>query len=153
MISENTDRGLSYYDQYGSLTLNADTGHNITINDSVSSNVGMTVNSDNNAGTVALNGNLENAGTISVGGGTLELGEDAVTSLANAITTNNGTVELTGGTLTQAIAGNTTVSGSDVTLGTNGSLVNATVANGAKLTSQASQFTTMNNSIIIIALM
>ena len=136
------------------LTLNADTHvveeqtvpYTITINDAVSSTTGMTINAGGtHAGTVALNGALTLGDVISVGGGTLELGSTAVTSLNKAISTNSGTVKLTGGTLTQAIAGNTTVSGSDVTLGTNGSLVNATVANGAKLTSQASQFTTMNN--------
>ena len=95
LISGNTDRGLSYYDQYGSLTLNADTSHNITINDSVSSNVGMTVNSDNNAGTVALNGALTLGSALNVNGGTLTLNDTAASSMANKdLVLNGGALKL-----------------------------------------------------------
>lgn len=77
------------------LTLNADTGHNITINDSVSSNVGMTVNSDNNAGTVALNGALTLGSALNVNDGTLKLGTAAAGSTFKTVAfTNTPTLDL-----------------------------------------------------------
>nr|MCR5261519.1 hypothetical protein [Candidatus Gastranaerophilales bacterium] len=78
----------------GSLTLNADAGHNLTINDTVSSTTGMTINNGHN-GTVALNGALTLGNALNVNGGTLTLNDTAAASLANTnLTLNGGSLKL-----------------------------------------------------------
>ncbi|MEE3350289.1 MAG: hypothetical protein VZR09_09655, partial [Candidatus Gastranaerophilaceae bacterium] len=78
------------------LTLNADTGHNITINDTVSSTTGMTINAGGtHAGTVALNGALTLGSALNVNGGTLTLNDTAASSMANKdLVLNGGALKL-----------------------------------------------------------
>lgn len=78
------------------LTLNADTGHNITINDTVSSTTGMTINAGGtHAGTIALNGALTLGGDLNVNGGTLTLNDTAASSMANKdLVLNGGALKL-----------------------------------------------------------
>ena len=96
LISENTSGGINYYDDYGILTLNADTDHNITINDAIASTTGMTVNAGGtHAGTVALNGALTLGSALNVNGGTLTLNDTAASSMANKdLVLNGGALKL-----------------------------------------------------------
>ena len=103
LINNNTKGGIANdigLSTLPSLTLNADTDHNITINDSITyksntSKGSLSINSNGNAGTVALNGALTLGGDTNIKGGTLKLGTNAAGSTFKTVAfTNTPTLDL-----------------------------------------------------------
>ena len=111
-FTNNNSTGLAGGSGYGidldyvNLNLNADRGRTITINDNLYSQAGMTINSDSNKGTVALNGVIQasTGGKLILDSGVLKLSQTAAGSLAESnryltFVANGGTLDIANGAI------------------------------------------------------